>query len=370
MRSKIALFAVIVLSFLTGGGVMYYLVGLNNNKVVETTTTETITTGVLKCSNNITIDESGISTAVGEIYDATVTIQNYKNNKLASSGSGFVYKTDDKYGYILTNHHVIDGNEKLIITFSDDKTTEGIVLGSDEYLDLAVVRIDKENVKAVAKIGKSSESNVGDTIITVGSPVGYEYRGSVTRGTLSGKNRLVEVSVVTVNDFIMEVLQVDAAINPGNSGGPLVNIKGEVIGINSLKFVEEKIEGMGFAIPIETAMEHIETLEQGKKIERPFIGISMLNVTDSYRLYLSGIILNDSYESGVVITQVTKGSGAANAGLKKGDVITAINGKKVEKASELKFQLYKSKPGDTIKVTYMRNGKEETANITLTKLEN
>ena len=369
MRGKLVTLASLLVAFLLGGGAMYYFVEINEESARSVSTTTTYTTGVVKCSNDITIDETGISVAIGEIYDATVTIQNYQNNKLSSSGSGFIYKKDDNYGYIMTNHHVIDGADKIIITLSNDDQIEGTVTGSDEYLDLAVVKIDASHVTQVAKLGNSENSNLGDTVFTVGSPVGYEYRGTVTRGTLSGKNRMVEVSISSTNDFVMNVLQIDAAINPGNSGGPLVNINGEVIGINSLKLVEDEVEGMGFAIPIEFAMNYVDDLEQGNDLERPFIGISMLNVTDTYRLYQNGIMLNDDIESGVVVISVSKNSGAEKAGLKKGDVILAVNSSNVSNAAYLKYELYKCKVGDTIEVTYIRNGKTETTNVTLTKIE-
>ncbi len=367
MRGKFIIIGSLLVAFVGGGATMYYL--SENNTTTTTIKTSTPTTGVIKCSNDIKVDDTGVSIAVGKIYDATVTLQNYKDDRLISSGSGFIYKKGDKYAYILTNHHVIDGSEKVIITFSNDDQVEGKVLGSDEYLDLAVVRIDASHVTQVATLGTSENSNVGDTIITVGSPVGYEYRGTVTRGTLSGKNRMVEVSIASVNDFVMRVLQIDAAINPGNSGGPLVNINGEVIGINSLKLVEDKVEGMGFAIPIEYAMEYVEYLEKGEQIERPFIGISMLNVTDTYRLYQNGIKLDKDVTEGVVIINVTKDSGAEKSGLKRGDVITAINGTKVSSASYLKYELYKSKVGDKIEITYTRNATSHTAKVTLTKIE-
>lgn len=367
MRGKILTLITLVVAFVLGGGTMYYLLDQQDNMVLENKT-PTYTTGVVKCSNDIKIDETGISLAIGEIYDATVTIQNYKNNKLISSGSGFVYKKDGTYGYIMTNHHVIDGADKVIITFSNDDQVEGKVTGSDEYLDLAVVKVDVDSIKTVAKIGNSEKTNLGDTVITVGSPVGYEYRGTVTRGTLSGKNRMVEVSVASTNDFVMNVLQIDAAINPGNSGGPLVNISGEVIGINSLKLVEDEIEGMGFAIPIEYAMNYAEDLELGNDLKRPFIGISMLNVTDTYRLYQNGIMLDEDIESGVVVISVSRDSGAAKAGLKKGDVIISVNGNNVSNAAYLKYELYKSKAGDTIEIGYIRDKKVSKVNVTLTKI--
>lgn len=370
MRGKIFILGSILVSFLLGGTTMYYLIENNQDKNYIIENSPTNTTGVIKCDNEITIDETGISTAIGEIYDATVTIQNYQKNKLASSGSGFVYKKDESFAYIMTNHHVIDGsdNNKVVITLSNDDQIEGEVTGSDEYLDLAVVKVEKSKITQVAKLGNSENSIVGDTVITVGSPVGYEYRGTVTRGTLSGKNRMVEVSVASTNDFVMRVLQIDAAINPGNSGGPLINIKGEVIGINSLKLVEDEIEGMGFAIPIEYAMEYANDLEKGNEIERPLIGISMLNATDTYRLYQNGIILDEDVESGVVIVSVSNDSGAAKAGLEKGDVILAVNGNNVSNAAYLKYELYKHQVGDTILLSYMRDGKMHKTNVTLTKI--
>ncbi len=365
----IVIFSTILLAVGTGSGVTYYLL---QDKIEENNNTNeqvTNTTGIIKCNSDINIDETGISTAVGEIYDATITIQNYQNNRIASSGSGFIYKKDDKYGYILTNHHVVDGATKIIVTLSNDDQVEGKVLGSDQYLDLAVVRIAVTNVKQVAKLGTSEKSNVGDTVFTVGSPVGYEYRGSVTRGTLSGKNRMVTVSVASTGDWVMNVLQIDAAINPGNSGGPLLNVNGEVIGINSLKLVQDEIEGMGFAIPIEYALKFVDSLEKGQQLERPLIGINMLNVTDTYRLYQYNIPVSSSIESGVVITSVVSGSGADKAGLTKGDIITKIEGKEVTNAAYLKYILYQHEVGDTVELTYFRNEKEETVKVTLTKLE-
>ena len=375
MREKLVKFLSILLLVAIAGGVggyaTYYFMQDEINESNQIVNQTTNTTGVVKCNSEITVDETGIAPAVGEIYDATVTLQNYQNGRLTSSGSGFVYKKDEdgKYAYILTNHHVVEGADKLLVTLSSDDQVEGTVLGSDRYMDLAVVRIDGELVTQVAKIGNSEESNVGDTVFTVGTPIGYEYRGTVTKGTLSGKNRMVTVSVDSTSDWVMNVLQVDAAINPGNSGGPLVNINGEVIGINSLKLVEDEIEGMGFAIPIEYAMKYVDELESGKEIERPLIGISMLNVTDSYRLYQYNIRIDSDIEEGVVVVGITSGSGADKAGLRVGDVITAVNGKSVSNAAYLRYQLYQYEVGDTIQLTYNRDGDVRTADVTLTKVE-
>lgn len=373
MREKIInslkVFILVLLGFGVGGGLTYYLLEnrFDSNKTVINNTSDT--TGVVKCSSDIKIDETGISTAVGKIYDATVTIQNYQKNTLASSGSGFVYKKDDNYGYILTNYHVVDGSEKLIVTLSNDDQVEATVLGGDEYLDLAVVRIPVKNVTQVATIGTSEKSNVGDTVFTVGSPVGYEYRGSVTKGILSGKNRMVTVSINSSSDWVMNVLQIDATINPGNSGGPLLNVNGEVIGINSLKLVKDEVEGMGFAIPIEYAMKYVDKFEKGQAMERPLIGINMLNVTDTYRLFQYNIRIDSNIEDGVVVVGVVSGSGADKAGITKGDIIIGINDKKVTNAAYLKYLLYQYGVGDNIKLTVLRNGKEKNINVTLTKVE-
>ena len=364
MREKFIFLLLLIAACGISSGATYYMINNSGDAVIIQSTD---TTGVIKCNNEIKIDETGIATSVGKIYDATVTIQSYQNNKVYSTGSGFVYKKDDKYGYIMTNHHVIAGNQGLKITMSNDDVVDGEVLGSDEYLDLAVVRIDVKYVKQVAKIGDSSESSVGDTVFTVGTPIDYEYRGTVTKGTLSGKNRMVNVTVKTTDDWIMKVLQVDAAINPGNSGGPLLNVNGEVIGINSLKLVEDEIEGMGFAIPVEYAFQYVDELEKGIEIKRPLIGISMFNVTDTFGLYQNGILIDNTLESGVVVVSTVKGSAADKAGLQKGDVIVKIGAKKVKNAAYLKYELYQYEPGDKVVVTYIRGKEEKVATLTLTE---
>ena len=270
------------------------------------------------------------------------------------------------------NEHLftVEGAKKLVVTLSNDEQVEAEVLGSDQYLDLAVIKIDEKYVTQVATIGTSEESEVGDTIFTVGTPVGYEYRGTVTRGTLSGKNRKVSVSITSMDDWKMEVIQIDAAINPGNSGGPLLNINGEVIGINSLKLVEDKIEGMGFAIPIEDAMKYVDTLEKGEKLARPYIGITMLNATETYQLFKEGVTLDPSIESGVVVLSTEKDSPAEKAGLEKGDVILKLGQQEIEDVAYLKYELYQYQVGDTVEITYIRDNKTYIARLTLAKNNN
>lgn len=300
----------------------------------------------------VNISESdSIKESIEKIYDAVVYIEASKNGSAIGSGSGFVYKTDAKYGYVLTNHHVIDGSTEIEITNIEGGVVDAKLLGKDEYSDIAVLRIDKEDVLQVATLGSSENVSLGDTIFTVGSPLGKNYMGSVTKGILSGKDRTVTIS----SQFVMEVLQIDAALNPGNSGGPLVNINGEVIGINSLKLVESEIEGMGFAIPVELVKTISEKLEKGESVERPLLGVSMLDVDSTYQLYKNDIILDSEIEDGVVVIEVAKNTPAEEAKLKKGDVILAINDTEVKDIAYFRAELYKYNVGDTITLKIYRD---------------
>lgn len=315
---------------------------------------------------DVSIEETNtIKESIAKIKDAVVVIESYKNGQKFSQGSGFVYKKEDKKGYILTNHHVIEGADEIKVVNNNDQSVTAKLLGSDELSDLAVLSIDEDAVMDVATFGSSEKVEVGDTVFTVGTPLGNEYKGTVTKGILSGKNRLVSVDTTT-GGSVMEVLQTDAAMNPGNSGGPLVNINGEVIGVNSLKLVEDEIEGMGFAIPIEYAMNHAESLETGKKIEWPVLGIRMTNVTDTATLRQYGVNVDKNITSGAVIVETVKNSAADKAGLKKGDVITKLNNNKIKDHAYLRYELYQHQAGDTIEITYIRDGKENTTKVTLT----
>ena len=302
--------------------------------------------------NEINITEAdSISTSVDKIYNSVVYIESLSNKTAKGSGSGFVYKVEGDYGYILTNQHVIDGATEIEITNIEGKVSKAEKMGEDAYSDIAVLRISKDDVLAVAEFGSSKDAKLGDTVFTVGSPVGKSYMGSVTKGILSGKDRQVTVS----SQYVMEVIQVDAALNPGNSGGPLANINGEVIGINSLKLAQSEIEGMGFAIPIEMVKTIADKLEKKETIKRPLLGVSMLDANEKYQLYQNGIMLNEEITSGVVVVEVSKSTPADIAGIKKGDVILELNGKKIEDIANFKTQLYKCNIGDTITLKVYRN---------------
>ncbi len=359
MKNKIIYLCSVILSLFVGiCGTMIVIYYIPNN-AEEEKPTETI-------EKVVTITESDtISPAVNKVYNSVVTVLNY-DNSLQSTGTGFVYKVDDKYGYILTNHHVIADAKKIKVTNMQETTVDATLLGSDQYADLAVLRVEKNFVLQVATLGDSTDLEIGDTVFAVGTPVDIEYYGTVTKGIISGMNRVVSVTLDNGDDFMMEVLQTNTAINPGNSGGPLVNMEGEVIGINTLKLVENEIEGMGFAIPIEMATSILDKLETGQKIERPLLGISMIDVSNQYALFTYKIYLEKDYEKGVVVIDVEDKSPASKAGLKKGDVILKIDDTEIEDNTHLRYVLYKYSIGDTISIVYERDGKTNTVKVDLT----
>lgn len=309
--------------------------------VVETT----------KTIKDVTVTDTGIADAVEKVYDSVVTVKNYARNQLYSTGSGFVFKIDDKYAYILTNYHVINGGSEVSVIFTNNKEEKVTVVGYDEYSDIAVLAVDKSLVLATAQIGSSKDMRVGDTTFAVGTPVDSSvYSWSVTRGILSGKNRMVQV-----DNYVMSVLQTDTAINSGNSGGPLCNSNGEVIGITNMKLASSQIEGMGFAIPIEDAVTNAETIISGKKISRPYLGVS---------IYDSNNYFNNN--TGVYVESVEKNGPADKAGIKSGDKILKVNDVDIANTSYFRYQLYKYNIGDKIKITIERNGSEKTLTVTLT----
>ena len=268
----------------------------------------------------------------------------------------------------MTNNHVIESGDTIYVEFTDGRQIETKVEGKDVYSDIAVLSLSANEVTTVAKMGSSEDARVGDTVFTVGAPINSDaYSGTVTRGILSGKNRLVSVSTTNqgTSDMMMSVLQTDAAINSGNSGGPLVNANGEIIGITSLKLSSNglsstaSIEGMGFAIPIETALSYAEKLENGTTIERPSLGITMRNVADM--IYLNKTDLT----SGVYVESVTSGSPAEKGGLKVGDIVVEVDDEEVSDLAYLRYLLYKHSVGDTIKVKVYRSGDYKELTIKL-----
>jgi len=356
---------IITSSFIVGGiftfvlirytPLVYTIIGSGNNYIITKDETKIY-------------EKSSLAKSVDKVYDAVVVVESYDDDVLKGTGTGFVYKVDNKFGYILTNEHVISKEYDTKIIFSNDENTNGEILGKDEFLDLAVLRVDKKYISKIVEIGKSEDMMLGDTVFTIGSPLGYNYRGTVTSGVLSGKDRMVKtkVSSSSNSDWIMRVLQFDASINPGNSGGPLLNVNGDVIGICSLKLVDDDIEGMGFAIPIEYAMSHVDTLEKGKKIIWPVLGISMINVSDRASVQTNNISIPKGVKEGVIVLSIKDKGGASKSDLKKGDIIIKIDDNKIKDTAYLRYELYQHQSGDVIEITYLRNGKERKTKVELT----
>lgn len=305
-----------------------------------------------KLIKDVTITDQGIADAVDKIYDAVVIVYVSKNGREYGSGTGFVYKTDNKYGYIITNNHVVENSTEVKVEFTNGEKYEVEVVGRDEDIDIAVLKVDKGAVSDVANIGSSKDMRIGDTAFAIGTPIDTDiYSWSVTRGILSGKDRVTEVENIVIN-----LLQTDAPINAGNSGGPLCNANGEVVGVVNMKLANSQIEGMGFAIPIEEAVKYADSMVSGESLQKPYLGVSIYDAGSGY--FYRG-------QSGVYIDSVEKGSAADKAGLKSGDKILKVNDTEVSSVSYFRYELFKYNVGDKIKITVERDGKEKVVEATL-----
>lgn len=276
----------------------------------------------------------------------------YDNNPRYETGigTGFLITKD---GYILTNQHVIENASSVTVQLNGKKNEiPARIVGQDRELDLAVLKIEG-NDYPVLPLGDSDKMRVGEWVIAIGQPYGLDH--TVTAGVISAKGRPITIEDRNYKNLI----QTDAAINPGNSGGPLLNLKGEVIGINTA--VNAQAQGIGFAIPTNTVSQVLKDLISGNKIQHPFLGISMSDVTDEIRTELG---LNSSTQ-GVLVVQVVSGSAAEQAGIARLDVITAIDGEKIESGSHLQEVISKHKVGDKITIDIIRQGNKITLSATL-----
>ena len=269
-------------------------------------------------------------------------------------GSGVIFKED---GYIVTNNHVIAGAKEIIVSLSDGNTVNGTLIGTDEMTDIAVVKVDAKNLP-VATLGDSDEVVVGEPAIAIGNPMGLEFQGSVTVGVISALNRTLDL-----NDRRVKLLQTDAAISPGNSGGALVNADGEVIGINSAKLATMGVEGMGFAIPINTVKTIVAELMNKGYVARPYLGVTIFDKPTAARY---GYQL--SIDKGVYVFQVGLDSPAGRAGFQRGDIILNIDGKEVNSVADVRNEVAAHKVGDKVKVLLDRDGKQETIEVTLEEM--
>lgn len=273
-------------------------------------------------------------------------------------GSGVIY--DAKKGYIATNNHVVQGAKEITVYLTDGRNVKGKVLGTDPATDLAVVKIDAANLPE-APFGDSDTIQVGEPAIAIGNPLGMELRGSVTVGIVSALNRTVDVG-----DNKYTLIQTDAAINPGNSGGALVNADGEVMGINSAKYAGNGVEGIGFAIPINTAKPILQGLVEHGSIARPYLGVRIID-EESYNKKNSEDKNNIGidFHGGIYIDSMFRNGPAHKAGLRPGDIILKVKGKKVSKSTDLQQAIKDCKVGDTITITIRRGDAEIDKEVVL-----
>jgi serine protease Do len=266
-------------------------------------------------------------------------------------GSGIIV---DGKGFILTNNHVVDEAQKLRITLKDGNVFNGVVVGTDEVTDLAVVRVDSKEALPFARLGNSDQLKIGEIVIAIGNPFGFTGGPTVTAGIVSALNRSLQFE-----SGALELIQTDAAINPGNSGGPLVNTNGEVIGINTAKM--PYAQGIGFAVPVNTARVIVKDLmESGRITNRPWIGIATIKITRQLAQYYR-LPTND----GVLIAQVESQSPGDYADLRKGDIVEAIDGKKITDPSQMSSDIRKRSINEKIIMTINRYGRRFDCQIQL-----
>ncbi|MGZ8437299.1 MAG: trypsin-like peptidase domain-containing protein [Candidatus Limnocylindrales bacterium] len=276
-------------------------------------------------------------------------------------GSGVIYNSN---GWILTNHHVVEGGTKFDVQLLDGRVFSGSVYGIDTLTDLAIVKVDATNLPTAA-IGESDALKVGQLVIAIGSPLGT-YSNSVTSGIVSAKGRSITTDG---NQSLTNLIQTDAAINPGNSGGPLLDADGNIVGINTA--IASNSNGIGFAIPIDIARPIMAQAVAGEKLTRPYLGISFVSITrqvaDDLKLPVNaGALVGGRDANGNAIPDAVKsGTPAAAAGIKDGDIIVSVNGKAIDEGHPLDAVLAQFSPGDTVSVDVLRDGNHVTLQVTL-----
>ena len=329
-----------------------------------------------KVQQSVSLD---VDTAVTGAYDiaadAVVGITNIQEASIfstsgeAGTGSGVVYKKDNGKAFIVTNHHVIDGASTIEVTLADGTKKNAKLLGSDVWTDLAVLEIEATDISTIAEFGDSDSLKPGEPVMAIGNPLGLQFSGSVTKGIISGLERTIEIDINNdgVIDWNAEVIQTDAAINPGNSGGALVNILGQVVGINSMKIAEQSVEGIGLAIPIKTVLPIIEDIEQYGEVKRPYLGVSLVPVAQITQFHRENTLkLPTDVKEGVAIIEVEPSSAADKAGIKKYDVIVKMDGEDITDLASFRTHLYEEKEiGDELEITIYREGKLQTVTLTL-----
>ncbi|WP_028274353.1 S1C family serine protease [Atopococcus tabaci] len=384
---------------LAAGAAGLFLVGCQTAENGETVSTAS-STGNVNEEGQVQVSEvhvdvsSGISEAVEKVDEAVVSVINMQEVDLsgwgvfegaqteedpeetyqqAGTGSGVVYKVDGDTAYVVTNNHVVEGSDAIEIMLKDGTQVEAKLIGSDVWTDLAVLTVSSEQITTVAEFGNSENLTVGEPAIAIGSPLGTDFASSVTAGIISATGRSVPVDTNNDDqvDWEMTAIQTDAAINPGNSGGALVNIAGQVVGINSMKISTSTVEGMGFAIPSNDVVNIVNQLEQNGEVIRPVLGISLIDLSMiSSQQRETVLTLPDDVNGGVVVAQVVPGSAAETAGMQQYDVIVGFDGQEVTNSMELRQLIYSSEIGSEVEVEFYRDGELQTTTVTMTSSEN
>lgn len=350
-----------MLGGVAGGAYTNYLIGRKKNYETPLSASQSNPSSII----NYSAPASLISKIASDVGPAVVGVDTEVVTKGffgqpqsgTDSGSGIIF---DKKGYIVTNQHVIANGQNIVVTLpGGEKKFKAQVVGQDEISDIAVLKINAGKLDLpVATFGDSSKVRVGDLAIAIGNPMGEEFAGTVTTGIISALNRSVTINSGDAYDRNYKLIQTDAAINPGNSGGALINEKGEVIGINSIKFTSTEVEGMGFAIPINDVKGIIDQLMKNGYASHPYLGVGVVTITeDMAKQY--------NYPAGVGIDTVTRGSAAEAAGLKPKDIILEMDGVKVTTDTSLVNELMKHKVGDSVKLKIWRDGSTLTVPVTL-----
>jgi S1-C subfamily serine protease len=342
-----------------GGTAVYF--GLDSQKESGTTMQAPV---AAEPTNSAPVDPSAAVTGTVErVGPAVVTIVNHLTSPVATegetdpkaTGSGFIISDQ---GYIVTNEHVVDGAQRLEVILADGRTVKAELVGADIFADLAVVRIDSGAASAVV-FGDSDSLRPGESVIAIGSPLG-DFKNTVTVGVVSGVGRSVGSGLGYEQE---NLIQTDAAINPGNSGGPLVNLSGEVVGVNTLVVRTSSLsgapaEGLGFAVPSNTARRIVEEIISSGRVSRPYLGVTWEEITEQASVQQGGT-------SGVLITEVVEGGPADQAGLRQGDVITALDGMPIDEENPFINQLISRQPGQVVTVDIARDGRQLQLSITL-----
>ncbi len=301
-----------------------------------------------------TVTESVVG--ISKLTNTGGSILNNVSSEELGLGTGMMVSDN---GYILSNSHVTGEKYSTCYVTINENTYKGTVVWSDSNLDLSIIKVQINNVSYV-EFGDSGNLRVGEQVYAIGNPIGYEFRRTVTSGIISALNRTIKVDDTDNTSYISDLIQTDATINPGNSGGPLINSKGEVIGINTVKITSA--EGIGFAIPINVVKPVVESFKQKGSFEEPTLGIYAYD--GDVAEYLN---LKNKINKGVYVSQIIANGPASNSDLQEGDLITSIDGKNLNTINDLREYIYGKVPGDVVKLNIIRGEVRREIEVTLGK---